>query len=117
LPLEPDFEHAVLTFSGGAEVDGVGLTPGTMLYLGCGRRDLSLRSEAGARLLLLGGEPFAEEIVMWWNFVARSNDEIAAARKQWMAGERFGDVVGYDGYRLPAPDLPPGKLKPSGAAR
>jgi len=117
IPLEPEFEHAVLVMSGSTDVDGAHLTPGTMIYLGCARRDLRLGSTAGARVLLLGGAPFEEEIVMWWNFVARSNDEIAAAREQWMTGAAFPDVAGFDGYRLPAPDLPPGRLKPGGAVR
>ena len=87
-----------------------------MLYLGCGRRDLRLSSDAGARLLLLGGEPFAEQIVMWWNFVARTGEEIAAARELWMAGTEFGVVVDADDP-LPAPELPAGRLKPGGSVR
>jgi redox-sensitive bicupin YhaK (pirin superfamily) len=117
LPLEPEFEHAVLVMSGSADVDGAPLTPGTMIYLGCARRELRLASADGARVLLLGGVPFEEQIVMWWNFVARSNDEIVAARAQWTDGDRFGEVAGFDGYRLPAPELPPGELKPGGAVR
>jgi hypothetical protein len=117
LPLEPEFEHAVLVMSGSIEVDGAPLTPGAMIYLGCARRDLRLSSADGARMMLLGGAPFEERIVMWWNFVARDNDEIVAARAEWMTGDRFGDVAGFDGYRLPAPDLPPGRLKPGGAVR
>ena len=117
LPLEPEFEHAVLVMSGSVQVDGVALAPGSMLYLGCSRRSLRLQSGDGSRALLLGGEPFAEQVVMWWNFVARESDEIAEARAEWMAGARFPDVAGYDGYRLPAPDLPPGRLKPGGAVR
>jgi redox-sensitive bicupin YhaK (pirin superfamily) len=117
LPLEPDFEHAVLVTDGAADVDGAALTPGTMIYLGTARRDLRLSSAAGARVLLLGGAPFEEQIVMWWNFVARSNDEIMAAREEWTSGSTFGDVAGYDGYRLPAPELPAGRLKPGGAVR
>jgi hypothetical protein len=116
LPLEPDFEHAALVMSGWAEVDGVPLTPGSMLYLGCGRRDLRVRSEPGARLLLLGGEPFAEQIVMWWNFVGRSNEEILAARDQWTTGDRFGVVPGA-GHPLAAPPPPVGRLKPGGSTR
>jgi hypothetical protein len=54
---------------------------------------------------------------MWWNFVARSNDEIVAARTEWISGVRFGDVPGYDGFRLDAPELPAGRLKPGGATR
>jgi hypothetical protein len=116
MPLEPDFEHAVLVTSGALDVDGVPLTPGAMLYLGAARSDLRLSSSPGARVLLLGGEPFAEQIVMWWNFVARSSEEIAAAREQWMAASRFGTVVG-GGERLAAPPMPPGRLKPGGSLR
>src|SRR5699024_1654813 len=79
---------------------------------------ISNRSGETARLILLGGEPFAEEIVMWWNFVGRTHEEIVAFREQWQAeGERFGAVDGYIGRggagrnadglgRLPAPRLP-----------
>jgi redox-sensitive bicupin YhaK (pirin superfamily) len=118
LPLEGEFEHAVLVLSGAAEVDGLALQPGAMLYLGCARRDLRLRADCAARLMLLGGEPFTEQIVMWWNFVARSAEEIATARSQWADGDqRFRDVVGLAGHRLPAPPPPPGRLKPGGATR
>jgi redox-sensitive bicupin YhaK (pirin superfamily) len=117
LPLEPGFEHALLAMSGAAEADGAALAPGAMLYLGTGRRSVQIRSDAAARLLLLGGAPFDERIVMWWNFVARSAEEIAAAREEWMSGSAFADVVGFGGYRLPAPDLPPGRLRPGGAVR
>jgi quercetin 2,3-dioxygenase len=98
-------------------VDGVAVAPGAMLYLGCGRRDLRIGSEPGARALLLGGEPFDEQIVMWWNFVARTSEEIAAARESWAHGERFGVVGGYDGDRLAAPPMPAGRLKPGGRTR
>lgn len=117
LPLNPDFEYAVLSMSGEAEVDGVPVLPGSMLYLGCGRRELPLRALSDAGLMLLGGEPFEEEIVMFWNFIGRSHEEIARAREEWMAGERFGEVKGYDGDRLAAPELPPVALKPRGRVR
>ncbi|MCF6525749.1 pirin family protein [Streptomyces sp. JJ36] len=117
LPVEPDFEYAVLTMSGRCEVDGVRLDPGSMLYLGCGRRELPMRAESDSTLLLLGGEPFAEKLVMWWNFIGRSHEEIARARADWAAGSRFGAVRGYEGPRLPAPDLPPVPLKPRGRTR
>lgn len=115
LPLEPDFEYAVLTPSGGATVDGVALRPGSLLYLGTGRREVRLRADAEARLLLLGGEPFEERIVMWWNFVARDGAEVAEARTDWAAGRRFGEVAG--GRPLDAPELPPTPLIPRGRVR
>ncbi|MDI3388525.1 pirin family protein [Streptomyces sp. B-S-A8] len=117
LPLEPDFEYAILAMSGEVHVDEVPVLPGSMLYLGCGRTELPLRAESDAGLMLLGGEPFAEEIVMWWNFVGRSNEEIAQARSDWMGGDRFGEVKGYEGDSLPAPELPAVPLKPRGRVR
>jgi quercetin 2,3-dioxygenase len=117
LPLRTDFEYAVLSMSGEAEVDGVRMAPGSMLYLGCGRRALPLTADVGSEVLLLGGEPFEERLVMWWNFVGRSGAEVAEARAAWQAGERFGEVRGYEGERLAAPELPPVPLKPRGRER
>jgi quercetin 2,3-dioxygenase len=118
LPLRPDFEYALLVFSGSVTVDGGELGAGPLLYLGEGRADLRLTGQATA--LLLGGEPFDEQIVMWWNFVGGSHDDIARARADWAAGaqapahERFGVVPGYDGDALLAPALPVTRLKPRG---
>ncbi|MFI2312288.1 pirin [Streptomyces sp. CB00072] len=117
LPLDPDFEYAVLSMSGDAEVDGVRVLPGSMLYLGCGRTELPLRGVSDAGLMLLGGEPFEEELVMFWNFIARSGEEIVQARNDWEEGSRFGEVRGYDGARLSAPELPSTPLKPRGRVR
>ncbi|MFF6880926.1 pirin family protein [Streptomyces sp. NPDC012474] len=117
LPLERDFEYAVLSMSGEARVDGVPVLPGSMLYLGCGRSELPLRAESDANLMLLGGEPFEEELIMFWNWIGRSQEEIVQARRDWMEGTRFGEVKGYDGGPLPAPDLPVTRLKPRGRVR
>jgi hypothetical protein len=117
LPLDVGFESAVLVVAGGAEVDGVRVEPGPLLYLGGGRRGLTVRSEAGATLLLLGGEPFTEELVMWWNLIASDHDEIVAARADWVAGRRFGVVPGFDGDPLPAPSMPTTPLRPRGRVR
>jgi hypothetical protein len=118
LPLVRDFEYAALAMTGRAEVDGVPIEPGTMLYLGCGRGELSLRSDEGGSLMILGGEPFEEEIVMWWNFIGRTGEEVAGFREAWQAGERrFGAVRGYQGDRLDAPPLPGVPLKARGRVR
>ncbi|MFD3969752.1 pirin family protein [Streptomyces cyaneofuscatus] len=117
LPLDPDFEYAVLSMSGEAEVDGVPVLPGSMLYLGCGRTELPLRALSDAGLMLLGGEPFEEEIVMFWNWIGRSQEDIAQARDDWMKGTRFGQVKGYDGPPIPAPELPSVPLKARGRVR
>ena len=115
LPLQPSWEYAALTLAGSVDVDGVALAPGPLLYLVAGRSDLPLRAHTTARLLLIGGEPFEEHIVMWWNFVGRDHDDIATAREHWTrADPRFGTVTGYPGDRLPAPALPTVRLKPRG---
>ncbi|MGN9810490.1 pirin family protein [Micromonospora sp. BQ11] len=111
LPLRRDFEYGLLAMSGSAQVDGVSVEPGALLYLGTGRAELTLRGEPGSRLLLLGGTPFEEPLVMWWNFVGRSHEEVVAAREDWMAGRRFGTVVGDPAPPLPAPELPTTRLK------
>jgi redox-sensitive bicupin YhaK (pirin superfamily) len=118
LPLRPDFEYAVLVLSGAASVDAVDLGAGPLLYLGTGRSTLRLAASGPARALLLGGEPFEERIVMWWNFVGRDHDDIVRARADWAGGDaRFGAVHGYDGDPLPAPVLPGTTLKPRGRTR
>ncbi|MFD8008126.1 pirin family protein [Streptomyces mirabilis] len=117
LPVERDFEYAVLTMSGDTEVDGVRLAPGSMLYLGAGRSELPLRAHSDAGLLLLGGEPFEEKIIMWWNLIGRTQAEITEGREAWMSGDRFGTVRGYDGAPMPAPALPATALKPRGRTR
>jgi redox-sensitive bicupin YhaK (pirin superfamily) len=121
VPLDPAFEHAVLALGDGLVVDGHGVPSGAMLYVGPGRTSLEVAAGAeGTIALLLGGEPFEEELVMWWNFVGRTHDDIADARKAWQVERelaaadrvRFGFVDGHDGFTLPAPALPGVALKP-----
>jgi redox-sensitive bicupin YhaK (pirin superfamily) len=117
LPVRPDFEYAVLSLDGAPTVDGVPLKPGPLLYLGDNLSSIRFATGAQARLMLLGGEPFAEPIVMWWNFVGRDHDEIVAARREWTAGTRFGEVYGYDGAAIPAPPMPITRLVARGRVR
>jgi redox-sensitive bicupin YhaK (pirin superfamily) len=118
LPVEPDFEHAVLVTEGAVRVGEVPVERGTLLYLPPGASEVSLSARASARVLLVGGVPFAERIVMWWNFVGADHDEVAAARAQWEAADaRFGEVHGYAGGRLAAPALPNARLAARGRTR
>ncbi|MET0480652.1 MAG: pirin family protein [Mycetocola sp.] len=113
LPLDPSFEYAVMVISGSLDVAGHRLTSGPLLYLGLGRTNLDLSSADGARFVLLGGVPFGEELIMWWNFVGRSHNEIVTARDDWERGaDRFGRVDGHGGERIPAPPLPTVRLTP-----
>lgn len=105
LPLDPTFEHAVVVLEGALEVDGEVLTPGHLGYLGLDRDELAVRATEPTKAILVGGEPFEATPLMWWNYVARSWDEVRQAHDDWQASdERFG-VVASDLDRIPS--LPP----------
>ncbi|WP_318843102.1 bifunctional pirin family protein/GNAT family N-acetyltransferase [Myceligenerans pegani] len=109
LSVDPVFEHGLLVDAGDVSLDGTAVPPAELGYLapGAGTLTLANRSDGPARAVLLGGPPFEEEIVMWWNFVVRDHEEILRAREDWEnASDRFGTVEGYDGSRLPAPPVP-----------
>jgi quercetin 2,3-dioxygenase len=126
VPVDPTFEHGALVDVGavrlGTTVIAATAIPAAHLgYLAPGAEAITLAAGAeAARVLLLGGTPFGEAIVMWWNFIGRSHDEVVEYRTQWMTDVidgadpdgRFGHVDGYDGRPLPAPEMPLLKLKP-----
>ncbi len=105
MDLRADFEHAVLVLDGDCSIDGEPLAPRTLYYLGSNRTSASFSSRTGGRAMLIGGPPFAERILMWWNFVARKPEEIEQYREDWELRRRFGDVPSYQGDRLAAPEL------------
>ncbi|MCC5811866.1 MAG: pirin family protein [Ectothiorhodospiraceae bacterium] len=104
IPLEPRFEHALLSLRGTVTAAGEVFAPGTLLYLGTGRTHLAVELSEASQALVIGGQPFGEDILLWWNFVARSAEEIHQATEDWNAGRRFGSVDGTPLPRIPAPD-------------
>jgi quercetin 2,3-dioxygenase len=110
LPLRPDYEHVIFVAAGEAGVDGVRLRPGQLLYIPTGRHETAVAAPAESTLILLGGVPLGEPLLMWWNFVARTPEEIATATAAWRAGE-FGPVGGYQGDPMPAPPLDAARLR------
>ncbi len=109
IPLAPAHEHVIFVATGSADVEGTMLRPGQLLYLATGRDQVGMSAAAGSRVFLLGGVPLGEQLLMWWNFVARTPEEITAAAAGWREG-RFGTVADYDGEPLPAPPLDPIRL-------
>ncbi|MBW6467253.1 MAG: pirin family protein [Brevefilum sp.] len=105
LPLQDHFEHAVLLLEGDGTLEKQPVEQNTLYYLGACRESLDITSHTGCKLLLIGGVPFPEKILMWWNFVARTPEEIRQARDDWEAQRRFGAVTGTHLERLSAPDL------------
>jgi len=139
LGTDPTFEHALLVDAGDATLEGEPVPPAGLGYLAPGRDRLVVTAGATpVRAVLLGGEPFAEDVVMWWNFVGRTHEDVARARADWMAqvaddpqtgsgepgegtatryadgaaGRRFGQVHGYGSGPLRAPALPDVRLRP-----
>ncbi|MEO3937767.1 pirin family protein [Dermatophilaceae bacterium Soc4.6] len=119
LRLDAAYEHLLAPMAGEVTVDGVTVGVGQGLFWGTDRASVQVTLSPDARVLLLGGAPFDEEIVMWWNFVARTHDEVVAARDQWNAGgdPRFGEVDYPGGERLAAPPMPSVRLRPRGRRR
>jgi redox-sensitive bicupin YhaK (pirin superfamily) len=133
--LNPDYEYGVLAVDAGVIVDGQPLEISEIAYVGGARSTLALTTSGGARrAFLLGGEPFQEQLVMWWNFIGRSHEEIAEFRRAWndgptvapaadggrpgaLAGGQFGVVQGFAGDRLIAPPMPTVRLKSRGRHR
>ncbi|WP_394194831.1 pirin family protein [Microbacterium foliorum] len=114
LPLRSGWEHGLMLVEGDAVVATHGMSSNDMLYLGDSRDSVEVSSAQGALLFLIGGEPFEDEIVMWWNFAGRTHEEIVEARTEWEAASaRFGVVEGHD-VRIPAPPLPDVRLMPRG---
>lgn len=118
-----DHEHAVLLDDGDVTVEGTALEERELGYVAPGTRRITLRSATGARLMVIGGEPLGEPIVMWWNFIGRDHDDIVAARDRWQAEigaqppagpERFGPFAADQPDPLPAPALPGGRLRARG---
>lgn len=112
IPLDPAFEHALLPLVGEVAVEGAAFDQNALAYFAPGQRSVHLRCGAGSRCVLIGGTPFAEDILLWWNFVARTQDEIRTASDGWNAGRGFGDVRGSPSRRLVAPDPTGLRLRP-----
>jgi hypothetical protein len=94
LPLDPAYEYGLVVATGALTVDGTRLAPGAVGYLPAGSDELAVTTDGPARVLLIGGVPFAEQVVMWWNFVARTHDELADAYRDWASSaDRFGAVA------------------------
>lgn len=94
VPLVPSHEYALAVLDGAVTARGQDLRPGRLGYLGTGRDELVLETDGSARALLIGGVPVPEPLLMWWNYVARTRDEITLAHRDWVNGDhRFGRVA------------------------
>jgi redox-sensitive bicupin YhaK (pirin superfamily) len=106
VPLRPDYEYAIVVLEGAVGIGDQVVAPGNLAYLGEYRDELPLTADVPTRLILLGGVPFESPILMWWNFVGRTREEIDAATESWNRDDgRFGTVASELG-RIPAIPTP-----------
>lgn len=106
--VDPSFEHGVLSIEGELTVSGENLGVGDLFYVQAGTDKVAIRVQSAATLMLVGGRPLHEKILMWWNFIGRTHSDIVAARESWNARElRFGpEFPDRVGGWIPAPELP-----------
>ncbi|MDO5065413.1 MAG: pirin family protein [Actinomyces bowdenii] len=127
LEVRPDFEHAVLAEDADVAVNGVVTPHRCLAYAPVGSDTLEIAAgRDGARVILLGGVPLGEQIVMWWNFIGRTHDEIVEYRRRYQAEMGFEAAHPDDAGKpaifgrfppgqpepLPAPPMPTSRLKP-----
>lgn len=105
LPLNPHYEYGILVLQGSAQIAQVTLNVGMHMYLGYGQKSLMMQLPQDAHLMLIGGEPFKQEVLIWWNFVARNKAEIREAANLWRSSQHFGEVLGTRLARIPAPEV------------
>ncbi len=98
-------ERAVMLVGGEAKIDGTALDLYTLTVLEPGR-SMTLASDQGGRVILLGGEAFATERHVWWNFVSSSRERIEQAKDDWRE-QRFPAVPGDLEERIPLPEGAP----------
>ncbi|QIH99172.1 pirin family protein [Rhodococcoides fascians A21d2] len=117
LEVDPTFEHGIIVDRGSLTLADADLSAAELGYVEPGEHELHLHNstQEPVRFLLLGGPPFGEQIVMWWNFVGRSHEDVVEYRAAYEAENgQFGTVEGYPGPRLHAPELPNARMKPRG---
>jgi redox-sensitive bicupin YhaK (pirin superfamily) len=127
LPVRTDFEHAVLAESGEVTVNSSVVAHRSLAYVPPGSETLVITAgDTEARVILLGGIPLGEQIVMWWNFIGRSHDEIVEYRRRYQAELGFEPADPIDDGKpalfgafppgqlppLPAPQLPNSRMRP-----
>lgn len=118
--VDEHFEHGVLIDAGALSINGERGEKDDLVFIPEGTTQITFTvGDADARMIFLGGTPFEEELVMWWNFIGRSHDEIVQMRQHWQsdvidkhnAVGIFG-TVSFEGPAIPAPDMPHVTLRP-----
>jgi redox-sensitive bicupin YhaK (pirin superfamily) len=107
IPIDSSFEYGLLVVAGELHVKDEVVALENLYYQVAGEPTLHISSTLGAKLVLLGGVPFGEEILMWWNFIGRTHEEIEEMRRDWgNQSSRFASFEDQIHGRIPAPTMP-----------
>ncbi len=118
--VDPEHEHGFLCDTGVVAAAGLVAESGELIHVPCGRRQITVTAPVDTRVVILGGEPLGEQILMWWNFIGRTQAEIVEYRADWLrertelAGGRYGAFPEAWTSTLPAPEMPTTTLRPRG---
>jgi redox-sensitive bicupin YhaK (pirin superfamily) len=109
LPLPDDHEdRGVYVVEGSILIAGTPFAAGQMMVFRPGDRISLTAGEAGARLMVLGGETMNGPRYISWNFVASSQEKIDAAKEAWRKGDwehgRFRLPPGDETEFIPLPE-------------
>jgi len=115
LPINESYEYGLLVVAGDLKVNDEQVPVEYLYYQPFGSEEFKIESTDGAKVVLLGGVPFGEEIVMWWNFIGRTHEEIEEMRLDWESqSNRFPRFEDQVHGRIPAPAMPNLRLTPRG---
>jgi redox-sensitive bicupin YhaK (pirin superfamily) len=117
LKLNSEFEYGFMPAEGSITIGDETAPTSSVIYRAAGENEITIRADQDAIILMLGGKPFGEKILMWWNFIGRSNEEIVQARNDWnnraeLNNQRFTDFEDSIGGWIPAPEMPNVTLQP-----
>lgn len=117
LKLNSEFEYGFMPAEGSITIGDETASTSSVIYRAAGENEITIRADQDAIILMLGGKPFGEKILMWWNFIGRSNEEIVQARNDWnnraeLNNQRFTDFEDSIGGWIPAPEMPNVTLQP-----
>ncbi len=115
LPINESYEYGLLMVAGDLRVNDEQVPSECLYYQALGSEEFKIESTGGAKVVLLGGVPFGEEIVMWWNFIGRTHEEIEEMRLDWESqSNRFPVFEDQVHGQIPAPAMPNLRLTPRG---
>ena len=100
-PIPSSQEAAVYSVQGAYQVNEqrIGTNQMTVFQLG---QNIEFQAIEDLHCVLIGGEPFPEERLLWWNLVSTSAEKIEEAKKAW-ANKTFPMVPGETEY-IPLPN-------------